>query len=112
MFFMTDFVEVTVVAALITTMFFGGWQVPFLARDGFHFPGGASVLLPQLIVALLQIAAFTVKVFFFCCFQILIRWSLPRFRYDHLMRLGWKGLLPVALLNVLATAAVVLALQA
>ncbi len=111
MFFMTDFVEVAVVAGLITTMFFGGWQVPYLLRDGFHFPWGAVVALPQLVVVVLQLIAFTVKVLVFCWLQVLIRWSLPRFRYDQVMRLGWKGLLPIALLNVLATAVVVLAFQ-
>jgi len=111
MFFMTDFVEVAVIAGLITTMFFGGWQVPYLARDGFHFPWGASVPVSQVIVVPLQLIAFTIKVLFFCWFQILIRWSLPRFRYDQVMRLGWKGLLPIALLNVLVTAIVVLAVQ-
>jgi NADH-quinone oxidoreductase subunit H len=109
MFFMTDFLEIIVVAGLTTTMFFGGWQVPFLHGDGFHFPWGAVVLLPQVAVALVQVLAFMIKVFFFCWLQILVRWTLPRLRYDQLMRLGWKGLLPVALLNVLATAVVVLA---
>jgi len=111
MFFMTDFIEIAVIAGLITTMFFGGWQVPYLMRDGFHFPGGAAVLLPQVIVAVLQIGSFMVKVFFFCWFQIMIRWTLPRLRYDTLMRLGWKGLLPAALLNILATAVIALAVQ-
>ncbi len=109
MFFMTDFVEVIIVAGLITTLFFGGWQVPFLARDGFHFPGGATLLLPNLVVAILQILSFSVKVLFFCWFQIMIRWTLPRFRYDQLMRLGWIGLLPLGFLNAVATAAVILA---
>lgn len=111
MFFMTDFVEVAVVAGLVTTMFFGGWQIPYLMREGFHFPWGTVVALPQLVIVVLQLASFMVKVLFFCWVQILIRWSLPRFRYDQVMRLGWKGLLPIALLNVLATALVVLALQ-
>ncbi|MFI5110549.1 MAG: NADH-quinone oxidoreductase subunit H [Candidatus Binatia bacterium] len=111
MFFMTDFAEVAVVAGLVTTMFFGGWQVPYLLRDGFHFPGGAAVLLPHIAVVLLQLAAFMVKVLLFCWLQVLIRWTLPRLRYDQLMGLGWKGLLPVSLLNVVATALVVLILQ-
>jgi NADH-quinone oxidoreductase subunit H len=111
MFFMTDFVEVAVVAALVTTMFFGGWQIPYLLRDGFHLPWGAVVALPQIVVVLLQLAAFMVKVIFFCWVQILIRWALPRFRYDQVMSLGWRGLLPIALLNVMATALLVLALQ-
>ena len=112
MFFMTDFIEVAVVAGLVTTMFFGGWQVPYLARDGFHFPWGATALLPQAAVVVLQIAAFMLKVVFFCWVQVLIRWTMPRFRYDQLMAVGWKGLLPLALLNVLATAVIVLLFQA
>jgi NADH-quinone oxidoreductase subunit H len=112
MFFMTDFVEVAVVAALITTMFFGGWQIPYLLRDGFHLPWGAVVALPQILVVLLQLVSFMVKVIVFCWVQVLIRWSLPRFRYDQVMRLGWRGLLPIGLLNVMATALLVLALQA
>ena len=111
MFFMTDFAEIAVVSGLVTTMFFGGWQVPYLLADGFHFPWGGSVLVPPLAVTLLQIAAFMVKVLCFCCLQILIRWTLPRFRYDQLMRIGWKGLLPVSLANVLLTAVAVLAQQ-
>ncbi len=111
MFFMTDFVEIAVISGLLTTMFFGGWQVPYLSADGFHFPWGTAVLLPQAVVAVLQIASFMLKVFFFCWVQVLIRWTLPRFRYDQLMGLGWKGLLPVSLANVLATAVVVLLVQ-
>ena len=109
MFFMTDFIEVIIVAALVTTLFFGGWQVPYLQADGIHLPGGASLGLPQIVVALLQVASFMLKVVFFCWLQIMIRWTLPRFRYDQLMRLGWLGLLPLALLNVVVTAAVILA---
>ncbi|MGH7787189.1 MAG: complex I subunit 1/NuoH family protein [Candidatus Binatia bacterium] len=109
MFFMTDFIEVIIVAGLATTLFLGGWQVPYLARDGFHFPGGATLLLPNLVIVILQIIAFSVKVVFFCWLQIMIRWTLPRFRYDQLMRLGWMGLLPLGFLNAIVTAAVILA---
>jgi NADH-quinone oxidoreductase subunit H len=109
MFFMTDFVEVIIVAGLTTTLFFGGWQVPFLGREGFVFPGGATLALPHLVVVVLQLASFTIKVVFFCWLQIMVRWTLPRFRYDQLMRLGWLGLLPIALANVMLTAAVILA---
>jgi len=109
MFFMTDFVEVIIVAGLATTLFFGGWQVPFLARDGFHFPGGGELLLPGLLVTLLQVASFTIKVLFFCWLQVMIRWTLPRFRYDQLMRLGWIALLPLGFLNAIVTAVAILA---
>ena len=108
MFFAAEFAEIVVAAGLTTTLFFGGWQIPYLLRDGFHFPWGSTWILPQLVVALLQVASFTLKVVFFCWLQIMIRWTVPRFRYDQVMRLGWKMLLPLALLNVMITALLVL----
>ncbi len=104
MFFAGEFAEIVTAAGLVTTLFFGGWQVPWLMRDGFHFPWGGAIVLSPLAVTVLQVAAFTLKVVFFCWLQILLRWSLPRFRYDQVMRLGWKMLLPVALVNVVVTA--------
>jgi NADH-quinone oxidoreductase subunit H len=113
-FMMTDFAEVVLVSVLITLFFFGGWQVPWLYADGFHVPGphGAYLHLPNLIVTLLQVIAFWIKTIFFCCFQILIRWTVPRLRYDQLMQLGWKGLVPLGLLNLLVTAFVVVVMGA
>jgi NADH-quinone oxidoreductase subunit H len=111
MFFAGEFAEIVTAAGLITTLFFGGWQVPYLMRDGFHFPWGAIWLLPHLTVVVLQLVAFAVKVLLFCWLQILLRWSVPRFRYDQVMRLGWKMLLPLALINVTITAIVIVAAQ-
>jgi NADH-quinone oxidoreductase subunit H len=106
-FMLSDFAEIVVVSALATTLFFGAWQVPYLGRDGFHFPGGLALGLPQLPVVVLQLVSFLLKVFLLCCFQILVRWTLPRYRYDQLMDLGWKKLLPLALANVVVTACVI-----
>jgi len=92
----------------VTTLFFGGWQVPWLARDGFHVPWGGELRLPSVAVALLQVTSFAVKLVFFTWLQIVVRWTLPRFRYDQLMRLGWKGLLPLSLLNVVLSALAIL----
>jgi NADH-quinone oxidoreductase subunit H len=111
-FMMTDFAEIVLVSVLITTFFFGGWQVPWLYPNGFHFPGGAHLGLPNIVVAILGIIAFWLKTVFFCWIQILIRWTLPRFRYDQLMRLGWKGLVPLGLANLVVTAFVVVAVGA
>jgi NADH-quinone oxidoreductase subunit H len=108
MFPMADFLETVVVAGMITALFLGGWQVPWLFRDGFHFPGGLALALPNLVVALLQVTSFIVKVVAMVWFLMLIRWTLPRFRYDQAMRLGWLGLLPLAVLNIIVTAAVLL----
>jgi NADH-quinone oxidoreductase subunit H len=107
LFMMSDFVDVVLVAALVTTLFFGGWQVPYLARTGFVFPWGTAVALPSIVVALLQVTSFALKLVFFTWLQTVIRWTLPRFRYDQLMRLGWQGLLPLSLVNVVATGLVI-----
>jgi NADH-quinone oxidoreductase subunit H len=106
-FMLTDFAEIVLVAALVTTFFFGGWQVPYLYSDGLHLPGVSTILLPGLVVTLLGVLAFALKVVFFCWLQILLRWTLPRFRYDQLMYLGWKILLPLGLLNLVVTAVVI-----
>ncbi len=111
MFYLAEFMEIVVAAAVITTLFFGGWQVPFLAPDGFHLPGGSFVALSSLAVTTLQILAFVGKVFFFCWLQLMIRWTIPRFRYDQIMRLGWKVMLPLSLANLFVTALVVLLLD-
>jgi len=109
MFFLTDFLETIVVAALATTLFFGGWQVPYLMPDGFHFPWGGEFLVSNWVYVLLGVASFSGKVLIFCFLFMQLRWSLPRFRYDQLMTLGWKGLFPIAVANVVVTAVLMLA---
>ena len=107
MFFLTDLVETVLVACLMTTFFLGGWQVPFLQPDGFHWPGGAVAAVPHGVVILLGVASFMFKVAFFNWLFMQIRWTLPRFRYDQLMHLGWKILFPASLVNVLVTSLIV-----
>jgi NADH-quinone oxidoreductase subunit H len=111
-FMLSDFAESVMVAGLVTTMFFGGWQVPYLSsQDGLVLPGMSPVALPALAITLMQVGAFMLKVLFFCWLQILIRWTVPRFRYDQLMRLGWKSLMPLALANLVLTALLILLLE-
>lgn len=117
MFLMTDFVETVLAASLITTLFFGGWQVPYLYTvagggpvDGFLFPWGGRIFLPGGVIMGLQVGAFLVKVFFFCFLMMFVRWTLPRFRWDQLMRLGWTMMLPLSILNILVTGLVLLLL--
>ncbi len=110
-FFMTDFLETILIASLIATLFFGGWQVPYLEPDGLYLPWGPAIPLPEVLVVLLQFAALAAKVVFFCWFLLLIRWTLPRFRYDQLMRLGWKFMLPAAVVNILVTALVLVLIE-
>jgi NADH-quinone oxidoreductase subunit H len=111
LFFLTDFVEVVLVSALTTTLFFGGWQVPYLSPDGFHFPWGAYVPVSHLAYVGWGLLAFTAKALGFIWFFMLIRWTLPRFRYDQLMHLGWKILFPLSLVNIAVTAVAVVALR-
>jgi NADH-quinone oxidoreductase subunit H len=109
MFAMADFLETVVIAGLTTSLFLGGWQVPYLYAEGFRFPGGWTVGVPHLLVTLLQVGAFVFKVVVMIFFMMLIRWTLPRFRYDQAMRLGWLGLFPLSILNLVITGAVLLA---
>ena len=64
--------------------------------------------LPNVAFVVVMATAWLIKVFVFCGFQLLIRWSLPRFRSDQLMQLGWQRLLPVSIVNVVVTAAIIL----
>jgi len=86
MFFVGEYIGITLISALITALFFGGWLGPFLP----------------------PLAWFVLKTFFFICFFILLRASLLRPRYDQLMAMGWKVMLPLSLLNLLVTGAIVL----
>jgi len=109
MFAMADFLETVVIAGMTTALFLGGWQVPYLQASGFAFPWGATVALPHLAVVGMQVGAFLTKVVVIIWFLMLIRWTLPRFRYDQAMRLGWLALFPLSVLNILVTGLVLLA---
>ena len=89
MFFVGEYLGITLISSMITVLFFGGWMGPWL---------------PPLLW-------FLVKVFAFICFFILLRASLPRLRFDQLMSLGWKVILPLALVNLVATGALVAAFK-
>lgn len=110
LFFLAEFIEIVFISAVVTTVFLGGWQVPFLDPDGFRIgghlievagqwipAGGWTRPLPHGVIVGLQLGAFGAKVVLLCWFQLMIRWTLPRFRADQLMNLGWKILLPCAL---------------
>ena len=109
MFLMTDMVETIVLAGLSTSLFLGGWQIPYLVADGFRFPWGAVIALPPLVVTVLQVGAFMTKVAVVIFVLMLIRWTLPRFRYDQAMRLGWLGLFPLSIANIVLTGLVLIA---
>jgi NADH-quinone oxidoreductase subunit H len=112
MFFFAEYVAVVTSSALMVAMFLGGWSLPFLDRDGLRVAFGETVwlqvALPQLVVVLIGVLAFIAKTVMLCWLQLLIRWTLPRFRYDQLMALGWRKLLPWSLVNILVTAVVMM----
>jgi NADH-quinone oxidoreductase subunit H len=110
MFFMGEFVEVITSSALLIALFLGGYDLPFLEDYGFDF-FGLVVGVPHVVVIALQVLTFIVKLIIIIWLQLMIRWSLPRFRYDQIMQLCWKLLLPLSLLNILITGAVILGLR-
>ncbi len=111
MFASGELVEVCTSSAILTTVFLGGWQFPFLQDRGFefHYFGlNISLVMSHVAVVILSLLTFVLKCLALIFMQLQIRWTLPRFRYDQIMKLGWKMLLPLALLNVLATGVVLL----
>ncbi len=159
LFFLAEFIEIVFVSALVTTLFLGGWALPFdilgpsdftstWAAQGFFVAGGLVITatgiaiwrasphgegvgmvlaligtlhfalaiwslvsgwgteLPHIVVVAIWMLTWGLKVLVLCWVQLLIRWTLPRFRYDQLMSLGWKGLLPLSIANIVITAIV------
>ena len=109
-FMLAEYIAIVTIGALCATLFFGGYHVPWLHGDGFHL-FGAFLAVPVWLVALLQVLAFGFKVIFFCWLVIILRWTIPRFRFDQIMELGWKKLLPLSLGNIVVTALVLLAID-
>jgi NADH-quinone oxidoreductase subunit H len=93
-----EFVDVFVMCALVTSLYLGGWQIPFLELDKFW------VTLPSGLIAIIHVSFFLGKTFLLVFVVMWLRWTLPRLRVDQLMGLCWKGMVPVALFNILGTA--------
>ena len=91
MFMMTDFIETIVLSGLCTALFLGAWHVPGIAA------------IPQPWLGLAQVAVFILKTLAMIFLLMQVRWTLPRFRFDQLLRLGWKNLLPLSLANAFVT---------
>jgi NADH-quinone oxidoreductase subunit H len=111
LFMFAEFIEIAIIAALFTTLFLGGYNLPWLTDAGFVLPGGRALALPHGAVVVTQLLTFLVKVLLLCSFQILVRWTLPRFRWDQLLRFAWKFMLPLALANLGLTVAALALLQ-
>jgi NADH-quinone oxidoreductase subunit H len=97
MFFMGEYASMTVASAMLVTLFFGGWSLPFAGLDQPASTIGIGVL---------HIAIFLAKTVTVEFIIIWVRWMWPRFRYDQLMDLGWRRFIPLALANIVATAAI------
>jgi NADH-quinone oxidoreductase subunit H len=104
LFMFAEFIEIAIIGALFTTLFLGGYNLPYMNDSGFAFPGGTTIAMGHGAVVATQLVVFLVKVMAVCSFQILVRWSLPRFRYDQVLGFAWKFMLPLALANLAVTA--------
>ena len=104
LFMFAEFIEIAIVAALFTTLFLGGYNLPFMSDAGIVFAGKLVLPLSHGAIVVTQLVVFLAKVLAVASFQILIRWSLPRFRYDQVLMFAWKFMLPLALVNLCVTA--------
>lgn len=110
MFFIGEYGHMMVAAGLMTIFFFGGYSIPYVSVDQVHqwaLTMTSSVNWASALVALIHFLMFNIKFFFFVWLFIWVRWTLPRFRYDQLMDLGWKTMLPWALGNTILSAFVI-----
>lgn len=98
-----EYINMFISSAVMTTLYFGGYDIPFVNE--------ASWGLAPWLMTLISFSVFMAKVAFFLFVFLWIRWTIPRFRYDQLMNLGWKKLIPLALVNMIITAAVLLWLK-
>ena len=103
LFFIAEYCNMITASALMATLFFGGWDIPFTLWDNLAPHTGLKTIL--------TLAVFLVKVLFFLFLYMWIRWTLPRFRYDQLMSLGWKFMLPLALGYIVLIAGAVVLLE-
>jgi NADH-quinone oxidoreductase subunit H len=104
LFFIAEYANMVTASAFMATLFFGGWDIPFTLWDNLAPHTGWKTLA--------TLAVFATKVLFFVFLYMWIRWTLPRFRYDQLMSLGWKLLLPLALVYIVAIATTIVTLDA
>jgi NADH-quinone oxidoreductase subunit H len=95
LYLFAEYVSMFISSAVISCLYFGGY----------HFPGIDSLDLSQNIAAIVSVAVLFAKTFFFIFFFMWVRWTIPRFRFDQLMKLGWQILIPLSIINILATGA-------
>jgi NADH-quinone oxidoreductase subunit H len=101
LFFLAEYVSMFALSLLASIFFLGGWQIPFLPYDTL-----VSIVKEPNIASLIGAVVLLLKGAFFMWLYVWVRWTLPRFRYDQLMKLGWKFLLPLGLVNIVVTAGI------
>jgi NADH-quinone oxidoreductase subunit H len=98
-FMMAEYLNLTTAGALMVTLYFGGWHLPWISDSAL-----LEVMGSQNALAIFQVLVFFFKVALFLCLFVWVRWTLPRFRFDQLMKLAWRNLIPLGLANVVLTA--------
>jgi len=98
-FFMAEYMNLATMSGLMTVMFFGGWHLPWITDAQL-----LDLLGSRNLLCIVQVFTYIVKVSVFLFLYVLIRWTLPRFRFDQLMELSWKNLIPLGLLNIIVSA--------
>lgn len=114
LFFIGEYGHMMVASGLMTVFFFGGYQIPFVTPEQvyqYFLSSTASATSASALAGLVHFLVFTIKFAVFLWIFIQVRWTLPRFRYDQLMDLGWKTMLPWALFNTMLTAVVIFVLH-
>jgi NADH-quinone oxidoreductase subunit H len=97
-FFLAEYANMIIASAFIVTLYLGGWQIPYIDKLG----------LSPILETILCFGAFLFKMALLLFFFLWVRWSLPRFRYDQLMNLGWKVMFPLSLINIIWVAALIM----
>jgi NADH-quinone oxidoreductase subunit H len=106
-----EYINMFASSAVISTLYFGGFNYPGMDWVHAQLTGGLGEILGHNLATLLGTVVFFGKIFFFIFFFMWVRWTIPRFRYDQLMNLGWKSLIPLAMLNIMLTGGAILYLK-
>ena len=99
-FFMGEYAAMVVGSSLVITLFLGGWSI------GFGLDGWLNEIVANWVAVICQLIAYVLKLLFFAFFFVWVRWTLPRFRYDQVMKLGWMVFFELAVINIFLTAAI------
>src|SRR5262245_4379339 len=113
LFYMSEFIEVIGIAGLVATLFLGGWAVPYLSQETIisTISGPFNRDFATVLCMIVHFTVFMLKVVVMIWLQMALRWTLPRFRYDQVMDLCWKIILPLSIANVFVTGAVLLLMR-